>query len=96
MLGIVQAKDLLDAYLRGERPDIRAQVRPAPNVPDTADALDVLDVIKGSTVHMALVHDEYGQFEGIVMEAVTPPDEIYLTAGARLAITSAEIKTVLG
>ncbi len=69
MLGIVQAKDLLDAYLRGERPDIRAQVRPAPNVPDTADALDVLDVIKGSPVHMALVHDEYGQFEGVVTNA---------------------------
>src|SRR4029077_10662518 len=69
MLGIVQAKDLLDAYLRGERPDIRAQVRPAPNVPDTADALDVLDVIKGSPVHMALVHDEYGHFEGVVTNA---------------------------
>jgi putative hemolysin len=69
MLGIVQAKDLLDAYLRGERPDIRAQVRPASNVPDTADALDVLDVIKGSPVHMALVHDEYGQFEGLVTNA---------------------------
>jgi putative hemolysin len=37
MLGVVQAKDLLDAYLRGERPDIRAQVRPAPNVPDTSE-----------------------------------------------------------
>src|SRR6266550_362758 len=69
ILGIVQAKDLLDAYLRGERPDMRAQVRPAPNVPDTADALDVLDVIKGSPVHIALVHDEYGQFEGIVTNA---------------------------
>src|SRR5262245_5733309 len=69
MLGIVQAKDLLDAYLRGERPDIRAQVRSAPTVPDTADALDVLDVIKGSPVHLALVHDEYGQFEGIVTNA---------------------------
>jgi putative hemolysin len=69
MLGIVQAKDLLDAYLRGERPDIRAHVRPAPNVPDTADALDVLGVIKRSPVHIALVHDEYGQFEGIVTNA---------------------------
>jgi putative hemolysin len=69
MLGVIQAKDLLDAYLRGERPDIRAQIRPAPNVPDTADALDVLDVIKGSLVHMALVHDEYGQFEGVVTNA---------------------------
>src|SRR5437763_12925698 len=59
MLGVVQAKDLHDAYLRGERPDIRSQVRPGANVPDTADALDVVDVIKESPVHMALVHDEY-------------------------------------
>src|SRR5512132_127431 len=69
MLGVVQAKDLLDAYLRGDSPDILAQVRPAPNVPDTADALDVLGVIKRSPVHIALVHDEYGQFEGIVTNA---------------------------
>jgi putative hemolysin len=27
ILGVVQAKDLLDAYMRGERPDVRAQVR---------------------------------------------------------------------
>jgi putative hemolysin len=40
-----------------------------PTVPDTADALDVLDVIKRSPVHIALVHDEYGQFEGIVTNA---------------------------
>jgi putative hemolysin len=38
MLGVLQAKDLLEAYLRGEAPDPRARVRPAPNVPDTADA----------------------------------------------------------
>jgi putative hemolysin len=69
MLGVLQAKDLLDAYLRGERPDLRAHVRPAPNVPDTADALDVLNVIKESPVHIALVHDEYGQFEGVVTNA---------------------------
>jgi putative hemolysin len=69
MLGVVQAKDLLDAYLRGEPADARAQVRPAPTVPDTADALDVLDVIKGSAVHIALVHDEYGHFEGLVTNA---------------------------
>jgi magnesium and cobalt exporter, CNNM family len=69
VLGVVQAKDLLDAYLRGECPDLRQHRRPAPTVPDTADALDVLDAIKGSKVHMALVHDEYGQFEGVVTNA---------------------------
>jgi CBS domain-containing protein len=66
ILGVIQAKDLLDAYLRGGAPDIRDLVRPAPTVPDTADALDVVDIIKGSSVQMALVHDEYGHFEGIV------------------------------
>lgn len=69
MLGVVQAKDLLDVYLRDERPDIRAQVRPAANAPDIADALDVVDVIKGSPVHIALVHDEYGHFQGVVTNA---------------------------
>ena len=47
----------------------RSQVRPAANVPDTADALDVVDVIKASPVHMALVHDEYGHFQGVVTNA---------------------------
>jgi putative hemolysin len=69
MLGVVHAKDLLDAYLRGETPDIRAHIRPAPTIPDTVDALDVVDLIKGSPVHMALVHDEYGHFEGVVTNA---------------------------
>jgi putative hemolysin len=69
ILGVVQAKDLLDAYMRGERPDLRAHVRPAPTIPDTADALDVVGIIKRSPVHMALIHDEYGHFEGVVTNA---------------------------
>jgi putative hemolysin len=69
VLGVVQAKDLLDACLRGESPQLQAHLRPAPTVPDTADALDVLNLIKESAVHMALVHDEYGQFQGLVTNA---------------------------
>jgi magnesium and cobalt exporter, CNNM family len=69
ILGVVHAKVLLDACLRGDQLDVRAHVRAAPSVPDTADALDVLDVIKSSTVHIALVHDEYGHFEGVVTNA---------------------------
>lgn len=69
ILGVVQAKDLLDAYMRGERPDLRAHVRAASTIPDTADALDVVEIIKRSPVHMALIHDEYGHFEGVVTNA---------------------------
>jgi putative hemolysin len=60
---------LLDAYLIGAHPDIQAHVRPAPIVPDTADALDVVGIIKSSEIHMVLVHDEYGHFKGVVTNA---------------------------
>jgi len=69
VLGIIQAKDLLNAHIHGEQPDVRSLVRQAPVIPDTADALDVLEVIKQSEVHMALIIDEYGHFEGIVTNA---------------------------
>jgi putative hemolysin len=69
MLGIIQAKDLLDAYMRGEAPDIRAHIRNGPTLPDTVSALDVLNSFKASPVHMALIHDEHGVFEGLVTNA---------------------------
>ena len=69
MLGVIQAKDLLDAYMAGRRPDVRDHVRVAPTVSDTADALDVVSIINQSPVHIALVHDEYGHFEGVVTNA---------------------------
>jgi len=68
-LGILQAKDLLDACLDGEEIDPREFVRTAPVVPDTVSALDALEQLRKSPVHIALVHDEYGQFEGIVTSA---------------------------
>ena len=69
VIGVLQAKDLLDAYLKGEPLDVRAYLRTAPNVADTADALDVVEIIKQSSVHMVLIHDEYGHFEGIATNA---------------------------
>jgi len=69
VVGIVQAKDVMDAYIAGETVDPRDFVKPAPIVPDTIEALDVLDVLKSSDIHVALVHDEYGDFQGMVTSA---------------------------
>ncbi len=68
-LGIVQAKDLLGAYLDGKEPDIRDLIREAPVIPETVDARDVVAILRNSGVHMGLVHDEYGTFQGVVTNA---------------------------
>ena len=68
-LGIVQAKDMLDSYLSGETPDLRKLVREAPVIPEFLDARDVVAILRDSAVHIGLVHDEYGAFQGIVTSA---------------------------
>jgi putative hemolysin len=77
-IGIVQAKDLLNAYLSGEPVDIRSHVKDAPVVHESADALEMLDVLKKAPVHMSLIVDEYGVFQGVV----TSGDILEAIAGA--------------
>ena len=69
VIGVLQAKDFLDGYLEGDTPEVRERVRPAPTVSDTADALDLVEIIKHAPVHMVLIYDEYGHFEGIATNA---------------------------
>lgn len=69
MLGVVQAKDLLDALLDGKPLDVAAAMRPLEVIHDGAPALHVLDMLRRSDIHMALVVDEYGSVEGIVTAA---------------------------
>jgi len=65
-LGIVQAKEMLDVYLAGKKPEIRGLIRQAPIIPETLDARDVIAILRDSAVHIGLVHDEYGVFQGVV------------------------------
>src|SRR5581483_10853161 len=69
VLGVVQAKELLDGYLQGGQLRIRDFIRQAPIIPETMDALDVVNVLKASPVHIGLIHDEYGHFQGVVTSA---------------------------
>jgi putative hemolysin len=68
-VGIVKAKDILDCYLSEQAPDIEKLVRAAPVIPEFLDARDVVAILRDSTVHMGLVHDEYGAFQGVVTSA---------------------------
>ena len=69
ILGVLQAKDLLNSCLNGATPDVRAHIRQAPTAPDTADAIALVELIRETPLHMVLVHDEYGHFEGVVTNA---------------------------
>lgn len=66
LLGVVVARDLLDAFLEGKELDIRAHIQPVEALPDSAGALTVLEHLKRSPMHFTVVVDEYGIIEGIV------------------------------
>ena len=66
VVGVIQRTDLLDRYLEGKPLKLTEAVRQAPVVHDAAPALKVLQALKQSAVHLALVVDEYGALEGLV------------------------------
>jgi putative hemolysin len=78
IVGVIQTRDLLTCMLQAEPLDLRQLSKPAPVIPDLMDAMDALAVLRGAEVPLALVHDEYGHFDGIV----TPGSILAALAGA--------------
>jgi putative hemolysin len=69
VVGLVQAKDLLDRILGGDTLSLADALRQPIVVPDTVTALDALERLKSDPLGLALVMDEYGSFEGVVTAA---------------------------
>jgi putative hemolysin len=69
VVGVVQAKDILDRILDGGELSVTAALRQPMIVPDTVTALDALERLKADQLGLALVMDEYGSFEGVVTAA---------------------------
>ena len=77
LLGILQAKDVLNAMMADTAGNLRALIKKAPIIPESMDARDAVELLKTAQVHMALVHDEYGHFVGLV----TPADILEAIVG---------------
>ncbi len=69
VVGVVQAKDILDRILSGGELSVGAALRQPLVIPDTVSALDALERLRPDPLGLALVMDEYGSFEGVVTAA---------------------------
>jgi len=69
-VGVLLAKDVLDRILEGKSVSLDALLRKPISVPDKITAQDMIERMRGVSLGIAFVLDEYGSFEGIV----TPSD----------------------
>lgn len=66
VVGMVQAKDILDRLLDGKEISLAAALRQPLALPDTSTALGALEQLKADPLGAAIVLDEYGSFEGMI------------------------------
>ncbi len=76
IIGVLFSKRIYDAIALGSDFDIRQHLSEVPIVSDLASAVDIIQAIRKTPLHMVLVYDEYGHFEGIItsgdiLEAIT-------------------------
>lgn len=76
IVGVLLTKKLYERMAEGGPFDLSELVSDVPVVSDLAKATDIIASLRRTSLHMVLVYDEYGHFEGIItsgdiLEAIT-------------------------
>lgn len=66
IVGVVEVKDLLASELSGKGFNLRGAMKPPLYIPESAPALTALETFRRTGAPIALIVDEYGDFQGIV------------------------------
>ena len=90
VVGIVQTKDLLEQQTTTGTIDLKTAMRDPLYVNEAMPILKLLERFREAGIHMAIVLDEYGSFEGIA----TPQDILVAIAGT-LPEGSADVPSLM-
>lgn len=66
VVGVVRAEDILTNFLLEEKIQLQKFIHKPLFVPESMDALKVLELFRKTGIHMALVVDEYGNAQGLL------------------------------
>lgn len=66
VVGVVRAEDILTNFLLEEKIQLQKFIHKPLFVPESMDALKVLELFRKTGIHMALVIDEYGNVQGLL------------------------------
>lgn len=91
VIGVVRTKELLKHFLEAETFDVRKLMHKPIFLPESMNALKVLELFKKSGIHVALVVDEYGSITGIL--SIT--DILEALVGDIPTIDEAEDQTII-
>lgn len=66
VVGVVRSEDILTNFLLEEKIELQKFIHKPLFVPESMDALKVLELFRKTGIHMALVVDEYGSIQGLL------------------------------
>ncbi len=69
IIGVVQTKELLSEVMLLDSVNIKNHLKEVHFISENSNCLKVLEMFKSSSIHLAVVIDEYGEVEGIVTDS---------------------------